>query len=111
LKPARIEAQPDTTTCGPTCLHALYRHFGDAVDLHEVIDTIHRLDHGGTLDVFLANHAPARGYTAEIHTYNLEVFDPTWFVGRTTDPDTHPPRTDDHSAVSEDRRLRAFENP
>jgi len=82
LKPARIEAQPDTTTCGPTCLHALYRHFGDAVDLHEVIDTIHRLDHGGTLDVFLANHAPARGYTAEIHTYNLEVFDPTWFVGR-----------------------------
>ena len=78
----RIEAQPDTTTCGPTCLHALYRHFGDEVDLEKVIDTIHRLDHGGTLDVFLANHALARGYSAEIWTYNLQVFDPSWFVGR-----------------------------
>ncbi|MEX2500182.1 MAG: C39 family peptidase [Wenzhouxiangellaceae bacterium] len=78
-----IEPQPDTTTCGPTCLHALYRHFGDDVDLHEVIDTIHRLDHGGTLDVFLANHALARGYRAKIYTYNLQVFDPTWFTGKT----------------------------
>lgn len=78
-----IEPQPDTTTCGPTCLHALYRHFGDDVDLHQVIDTIHRLDHGGTLDVFLANHALARGYRAEIYTYNLQVFDPTWFSGKT----------------------------
>lgn len=80
--PPRIEAQPDTTTCGPTCLHALYRHFGDAVELGEVIDTIHRLDHGGTLDVFLADHALTRGYSAEIYTYNLEVFDPTWFEGK-----------------------------
>lgn len=78
-----IEPQPDTTTCGPTCLHALYRHFGDDVDLQEVIDTIHRLDHGGTLDVFLANHALARGYSAEIYTYNLQVFDPSWFAGKT----------------------------
>ena len=78
-----IEPQPDTTTCGPTCLHALYRHFDDDVDLHAVIDTIHRLDHGGTLDVFLANHALARGYSAEIYTYNLQVFDPSWFSGRT----------------------------
>lgn len=77
-----IEAQPDTTTCGPTCLHALYRHFGDEVELGEVIDTIRRLDHGGTLDVFLADHALARGYTAQIYTYNLDVFDPTWFAGR-----------------------------
>ncbi|MCA1778166.1 MAG: hypothetical protein LC637_01925 [Xanthomonadaceae bacterium] len=77
-----IEPQPDTTTCGPTCLHALYRHFGDDFDLHEVIDTIHRLDHGGTLDVFLANHALARGYSAEIYTYNLQVFDPSWFSGK-----------------------------
>lgn len=77
-----IDPQPDTTTCGPTCLHALYRHYHDAVDLYDVIDTIHRLDHGGTLDVFLANHALARGYSAQIYTYNLQVFDPSWFVGR-----------------------------
>lgn len=77
--PLSIEAQPDTTTCGPTCLHAVYRHFGDAVELAVVIDEIQRLDHGGTLDVFLANHALRRGYRAVIHTWNLEVFDPTWF--------------------------------
>jgi hypothetical protein len=74
-----IEAQPDTTTCGPTCLHAVYRHFGEEITLGRIIDEIQRLDHGGTLDVFLANHALARGYRATIHTWNLEVFDPTWF--------------------------------
>ncbi|QKK02444.1 MAG: hypothetical protein HND55_07170 [Pseudomonadota bacterium] len=78
--PVVIEAQPDTTTCGPTCLHAVYRHFGDDISLEQVIDEIHRLDHGGTLDVFLANHALYRGYRAAIHSWNLEVFDPTWFA-------------------------------
>lgn len=34
---------------------------------------------GGTFDVFLANHALARGYDVTIYTYNLDVFDPTWF--------------------------------
>lgn len=80
-----IEVQPDTTTCGPTCLHAVYRHFGDDLSLAEVIDQIERLDHGGTLDVFLANHALERGYRATIHTWNLEVFDPTWFAEPNTD--------------------------
>lgn len=80
-----IEAQPDSTTCGPTCLHAVYRHFGDTVTHSEVIDQIQRLDHGGTLDVFLANHALARGYRATIYTWNLKVFDPTWFADRSID--------------------------
>ncbi len=74
-----IEAQPDSRSCGPTCLHALYRHFGDDITLAEVIDTIERLDSGGTLEVFLANHALTRGYRATLYTYNLTVFDPTWF--------------------------------
>jgi hypothetical protein len=34
---------------------------------------------GGTLEVFLANHALARGYRATLYSYNLHVFDPTWF--------------------------------
>lgn len=80
-----IERQPDTTTCGPTCLHALYRHFGIDIPLHRIIKEIERLDHGGTLDVFLANHALARRFEATMYTYNLEVFDPTWFAGRRTD--------------------------
>lgn len=77
--PLRIDPQPDLVTCGPTCLHAVYRHFGREQALAALIDEIQRLDHGGTLDVFLANHALRGGYRATIYTYNLGVFDPTWF--------------------------------
>jgi hypothetical protein len=80
--PARgfvVEQQPDDVTCGPACLHGLYRHYGDDVPLERVIADIHTLDKGGTLDVFLANHALKRGYDATILTYNLDLFDPTWF--------------------------------
>lgn len=72
--------QPDETTCGPTCLHAVYRYFGDEVSLGEVIRDAPRLTGGGTLAVFLACHALRRGYRARIYTYNLSVFDPTWFA-------------------------------
>jgi hypothetical protein len=37
------------------------------------------LDRGGTLDVFLANHALERGYDVTLYTYNLDLFDPAWF--------------------------------
>jgi hypothetical protein len=74
-----LEQQPDDVTCGPACLHGVYRHYGDDVPLERVIADIHTLDKGGTLDVFLANHALKRGYAATILTYNLDVFDPTWF--------------------------------
>jgi hypothetical protein len=30
--------------------------------------------------VWLACHALRRGYDATIYTYNLQLFDPTWFV-------------------------------
>src|SRR5690606_2089493 len=36
-------------------------------------------EHGGTLAVFLACDALRKGYRATIYTYNLTVFDPTWF--------------------------------
>lgn len=75
-----MEPQPDDVTCGPACLHGLYRHYGDEVPLADVVADIHTLDKGGTLDVFLANHALKRGYEATILTYNLELFDPTWFA-------------------------------
>ena len=74
-----VEQQPDDVTCGPACLHGVYRHYGDDVGLDEVVADIHTLDKGGTLDVFLANHALRRGYAATILTYNLDLFDPTWF--------------------------------
>lgn len=74
-----MRAQPDDTTCGPTCLHAIYRYFGDDIELEQVIAETAQLKHGGTLDVFLANHALRRGYRAIVYPYNLHVFDPTWF--------------------------------
>jgi hypothetical protein len=74
----QIAAQPDEVTCGPTCLHGIYRYFGDAIPLDEVIAGVDMLGAGGTLDVFLANHALERGYRATLFTYNLHLFDPTW---------------------------------
>jgi len=74
-----IQAQPDEVTCGPTCLHALYNYYGDDVPLTEVIRDVRKLKFGGTLAVMLGHHALKRGYRAHIYTYNLNVFDPTWF--------------------------------
>ncbi|MEO8463754.1 MAG: hypothetical protein ABI640_00295 [Gammaproteobacteria bacterium] len=74
-----VEPQPDDVTCGPACLHGIYRFYGDTVSLKSVIADTRMLDRGGTLDVFLANHALARGYDVTLYTYNLDLFDPTWF--------------------------------
>ena len=78
--PISILQQPDDTTCGPTCLHAVYRYYGENISLDEVIAMVPMLSTGGTLAVMLANNALARGYRADIYTYNLQMFDPTWFV-------------------------------
>lgn len=74
-----ISAQPNETTCGPTCLHAVYNYFDDAISLEQVIREVEALSDGGTLAVYLACHALRRGYSAKIYTYNLHAFDPTWF--------------------------------
>ncbi len=73
-----ISAQPDNTTCGPTCLHAVYRYYKDPVPLSQVIAEVTELEEGGTLAVYLACHALNRGYRTTIITYNLQIFDPTW---------------------------------
>lgn len=74
-----IQPQPDDAACGPTCLQAVYRFFGDDVPLSELSAEVPRLETGGTLAVLLAGHALRRGYGARIYTYNLSLFDPTWF--------------------------------
>ncbi len=79
-----ILPQPDEATCGPTCLHAMYRYYNDELPLEQIIEEIQRLDHGGTLAVFLACHALRRGYRARIYTYNLQMFDPSWFEAGVT---------------------------
>jgi hypothetical protein len=101
-----ILPQPDDTTCGPTCLHAVYQHFGDPLDLDQVIGEVARLEEGGTLGALLGTHALARGYRAMMLTYNLEVFDPTWFAvcpSQDGTPQTHSQGADNEELIN---RLR-----
>lgn len=77
-----ILPQPDDSTCGPTCLQAVYRFFGKEYPLDQLIRETPRLENGGTLAVLLGNHALKRGYKATLYTYDLSVFDPSWFQGR-----------------------------
>ncbi len=77
-----IFQQPDATTCGPTCLHAIYRYYHDEIRLDDIISQVRSLDGGGTLATMLGIHALRRGYRATIYTYNINVFDPTWFSKR-----------------------------
>jgi hypothetical protein len=74
-----ILAQPDDSTCGPTCLHAVYGFHGVPLDLHQVVAEVTPLATGGTLSVYLGHHALRQGFSATLYTYNLEIFDPTWF--------------------------------
>ena len=74
-----IQPQPNDTTCGPTCLHAVYGFYDDVLPLHQVIDETASLSEGGTLGSLLGRHALERGYDATLYTFNVRVFDPTWF--------------------------------
>ena len=77
-----IMSQPDETTCGPTCLHAVYRFYEDHVPLQDLIREVHKFEEGGTLAVWLGCHALSRGYEAILYTANIQLFDPTWFESR-----------------------------
>jgi len=79
----QILPQPDDTTCGPTCLHAIYSYYDYPAKLTDIIDEIDSLNKGGTLGVVLANHALRNGFRVSLFTYNLMIFDPTWFTGKT----------------------------
>jgi hypothetical protein len=74
----KIKTQPDGASCGPTSLHAIYRYFGDRIELEEVISEMPTLERGGTLAVVLGNHALKRGYLATMYTYDLNLLDPVW---------------------------------
>lgn len=96
ILPVQMLPQPNDETCGPTCLHAVYRYWGDDVSLDEVIASARMLDSvgigRGTLAVMLGVDALRRGYKTTLYTFNLEVFDPTWF-------DSHGRATGEHLAA------------
>ena len=102
--PVKILPQPDGTTCGPTCLHAVYRYWDEQEELDAVIDRSSKLQHGGTFAVLLGCDALRKGYRATIYTYNLNVFDPTWFVRSGVDI---ADRLQRQSEVKVDYRLQA----
>ncbi|MEQ8624290.1 MAG: C39 family peptidase [Vicingaceae bacterium] len=79
MKKIEIQTQPNDFSCGPTCLHAVYKYLGERISLDQVISEVHSLRNGGTLSVMLAIDALKKGYKATIYHYNLELFDPTWF--------------------------------
>ncbi|HEX5052723.1 MAG TPA: hypothetical protein VFZ65_13185 [Planctomycetota bacterium] len=97
-----ILPQPDDFTCGPTCLHAIYGYWGEQVPMPQLVEEVTRLPSGGTADVFLANHALKRGYRATIYTYNLRIFDPTWF---------HTPGLDVRERLRLQREFKGNERP
>ena len=71
--------QPDDMTCGPTCLRKVFSFYGDEVSLETVLSALDRNEDGGTLAVFLGIAAMKKGYCARIYSYDLRIFDPTWF--------------------------------
>lgn len=73
-----ILPQPDDNSCGPTSLHAVYRHYGLDIELPRLISDIKSLETGGTLAVYLGIDALRRGMDATIYSWNLKMFDPTW---------------------------------
>jgi hypothetical protein len=71
--------QPDDETCGPTCLRKVYDYFGIDAGVDEIMRALEVNDDGGTLAVFLGISALRRGFNARIYSYDLRIFDPTWF--------------------------------
>ena len=74
-----VDPQPTVTSCGPTCLEALYSYYGVDNIRGKLIDQIQYTEDGGTLGVILGTDALERNFQVTIHTHNLMVFDPTWF--------------------------------
>jgi hypothetical protein len=80
-----ILAQPTDSSCGHTCLQAVYKYYNDDIDLDTLLKQVKQMRSGGTLAVNLGNNALKRGYDATIYTYNLHLFDPSWFEDPATD--------------------------
>lgn len=71
--------QPDEVTCGPTCLRKVYSFYGLPDTQEQIIDALERNEDGGTLAVYLGVVALQRGLRARIYSYDLRIFDPTWY--------------------------------
>jgi hypothetical protein len=57
----------------------VYSFFGKKIELKLLIDQIEMLEGGGTLAVYLGLHAMKEGFNATVYSYNLRIFDPSWY--------------------------------
>jgi len=74
-----MSAQPDNTSCGPASLHSIYHFLGEEIPLKTIIQEISQFEAGGgTLGVILAKHALSKKFKVTLHSYNLNIFDPSW---------------------------------
>ncbi len=73
-----VGRQPDDESCGITCLQSIYRFYGHEISWERLAGEIEHWRTGGTVNVNLARHALREGFSAEICTYNIRIFDPTW---------------------------------
>ncbi len=73
-----VSKQPDDESCGITCLKAIYDFHAYPTSLEKLKHEIEHWQTGGTVAVNLARNALAHGFKAEIYTYNIKIFDPTW---------------------------------
>lgn len=80
-----IQNQPDDETCGPTSLHAIYQYYGLNISIEQIIQNLERSISGGTLTPMLGVHALKQGFNATAYIYNLNIFDPTWFINNDAD--------------------------
>lgn len=85
MRDFKIETQPDDESCGPTCLHAVYRYYGFDIPLNQVIKTIERSPSGGTFCISIGKHALQHGFKSTIYINSLVIFDPSWFTNGEAD--------------------------
>lgn len=94
-----VSKQPDDESCGITCLQAIYNYYGLETTLEGLKHQIEHWQTGGTVSVNLARNALAMGFAAEIYTYNIKIFDPTW--------NNLAPRELEHKLRMRQRRIRS----
>lgn len=75
----KMNAQPDDESCGPTCLHAIYKHYNLDITYEEVVSEVERSISGGTLAPLLGKHALRLGFKVTLYVNNLQLYDPSWF--------------------------------
>ncbi len=102
----KISPQPTETTCGPTCLHAVYAYYGLDLPIEDIIEEVSSLEEGGTIAVMLAQHALRNGFHTKIYSYNLQVFDPTWFQPNQLNPESLQVKLKERAKKKNKKRIK-----